>query len=929
MDAVKTGADWTVVNPAGRLLNPFAKVKIASDEFSFGDGYLSSVEVKLSEDKKTSSCTFTIADPGWYYANKFLNAAYATGGIDLPDALFDAEEANTPINTVNTGSVTPPSSSTWTPPSTSDELKQFASKAIFIAQEVGVDPQDLLAVMYFESTWNPALVNQIGATGLIQFMPQTSIGLGTTTTALKGMTRVQQLDYVKKYLLSYVTNGRREVYIAGGLRSLYGAILEGNAKPRGNTKDANGTSVDGALSKFRTGEPGRKAKELLASIGWNGKAATALTTPTPSPSPSPTPSPSPSPSPSPTPTPTPASTDTIYKLNVQVSTYGEGDGTDGGPTASGEKFNKEALTTAHKTLPFGTLIKCVLKSDTTKSVVVRVNDRGPYVGTREFDLSAKAMEVLTGSRTGVVAVDTYKTTSSAGTDKNAAAVKAVEQSTTAAAANKPEPSITELGNKGTLITIELAVDPDTVAVFAFIHNRTTTSFSGGVTTTSFSGTTVKWYLAQIEKNTRFQNISVKALAQKCCKEYGLNLKMDFEGPTVPSLDQRGESDYRLLRRVCDALGYRIHELGNTLVIDKLTADKAGFVLSLGEYLDSLDIDDTAQSSAISADAYQNYASGESKYAIDTSKGIFNILGAESVKATGDDGKKVATGSNVPKLKSQQLLDAAYKVERDGAKPAKEFKGSCEFPTSTAALLSVTPDTPFYIYDVMSFAQEQGRFWTVESVTHKFSGGTARTAVQFYLPTAAKRLAAASPTTGTGVTDTPVSSAVPTTTGQTVAGGKYTVISGGNSVTQLSQWNIHHSGRAYRQTTINGKAEMVRSDGGATRLVKDCVLSLGGNQSCPVPAAISGKLYLTPAAQSGGYGNLAEIRDASGRVICRMAHLRNFASGISSGQNITFGTIVGTQGTTGHSTGIHLHLEVLPEYIQRYLSALLSGSFKDS
>ena len=913
MDTVKTGDDWVVVNPAGRLLNPFARVKIGSDEFSFGDGYLSSVEVKLSEDKKTSNCTFSIADPGWHYANKYLNAAYATGGIDLPDALFDAEEpVATPVNTVDSPPATAPTDG-WTPPTTSDELKKFASKAIYVAQAVGVNPQDLLAVMYFESTWNPALVNSIGATGLIQFMPQTARGLGTTTTALKAMTRVQQLDYVQKYLLNYVTNGRREVYLAGGLRALYGAILEGNAKPRGNVKDGNGTSVDGALSKFRTGEPGRKAKELLDSIGWDGKTATKLTT-TPTPF---------------TLTDTPAA-DVLYKTNVQASTYGEGDGFDGKPTANGETFNKEALTTAHKTLPFGTLLKVVLKSDITKTVTVRVNDRGPYVGNRELDLSAKAMEVLTGSRTGVVAVDVYKTAKEA-TSTKPPAVKAVEQSTIAAAANKSEPSIAELGNKGTLITIELQVDPDTVAVFAFIHNRTTTSFTGGVTTTLFSGTTVKWYLAQVEKNTRFQNISVKALAQRFCKQYGLNLKMDFEGPSVPSLDQRGETDYRLLRRVCDALGYRIYELGNTLVIDKLTGDKAGFVLSLGEYLDQLEFDDTAQASAISADTYKNYASGESKYDIDTGKGIFNVLGSESVKAKDDDGKKVATGANIPKLKAQQLLEAAYKVERDGAKPAKEFRGSCEFSTSTAALLTVTPDTPFYIYDVMTFAQDQGRFWTVESVTHKFAGGTARTSVQFYLPTAAKRVATAATSAATGAvtTSAPTEPSAPLGTGGTVAGGKYIVYSGGHTVTALSQWNIHHSGSAYHQESFNGKAEMFRSDGGAKRIVKDCVLALNGNQACPVPAAISGKLYLIPQSQSGGYGNLAEVRNSSNQVICRMAHLRSFASGLTSGMTIKFGQAVGIQGTTGHSTGVHLHLEVLPEALARYLAALLSGSYADS
>jgi hypothetical protein len=59
--------------------------------------------------------------------------------------------------------------------------------------------------MYWESgsTFSPSIQNSIGATGLIQFIPSTAIGLGTTTTALKNMSAVDQLDYVEKYLKVY------------------------------------------------------------------------------------------------------------------------------------------------------------------------------------------------------------------------------------------------------------------------------------------------------------------------------------------------------------------------------------------------------------------------------------------------------------------------------------------------------------------------------------------------------------------------------------------------------------------------------------------------------------------------------------------------------------------------------------------------------
>ena len=77
-----------------------------------------------------------------------------------------------------------------------------------------------------------------------------------------------------------------------------------------------------------------------------------------------------------------------------------GPGFHGRRTASGETFNANALTAAHRTLPFGTRVRVINKS-TGQSVVVRINDRGPYAHGRVIDLSrasARAIGMLgTGS----------------------------------------------------------------------------------------------------------------------------------------------------------------------------------------------------------------------------------------------------------------------------------------------------------------------------------------------------------------------------------------------------------------------------------------------------------------------------------------------------------------------------------------------------
>jgi rare lipoprotein A len=65
----------------------------------------------------------------------------------------------------------------------------------------------------------------------------------------------------------------------------------------------------------------------------------------------------------------------------------------GGRTASGERGSPSALTAAHRTLPFGTMVR-VTDHANGRSVVVRINDRGPFVQGRIIDLSPAAARVL-------------------------------------------------------------------------------------------------------------------------------------------------------------------------------------------------------------------------------------------------------------------------------------------------------------------------------------------------------------------------------------------------------------------------------------------------------------------------------------------------------------------------------------------------------
>lgn len=126
----------------------------------------------------------------------------------------------------------------------------------------------------------------------------------------------------------------------------------------------------------------------------------------------------------------------------------------GKTTASGEKFNQYAMTAAHKILPLGTTVR-VTHLDNGKSILVKINDRGPFVGDRIIDLSKGAATRLQMMGTGtarvrVQSVGTVADTTSSGNIKGnfyiqAGAFGKKEN------ANKLISSLIDIGKNGRLI----------------------------------------------------------------------------------------------------------------------------------------------------------------------------------------------------------------------------------------------------------------------------------------------------------------------------------------------------------------------------------------------------------------------------------------------------------------------------------------------
>jgi len=133
----------------------------------------------------------------------------------------------------------------------------FKVKLIEIAENIGVDPNYLISVMAFETgeTFSPSVKNSNGATGLIQFLPDTAAELGTTTADLAAMTAVDQMNYVEKYFDPYRNRLKtiEDVYMAilwpAAIGKASSWVLFSKPSARYDRNSGLDTNKDGAVTK--------------------------------------------------------------------------------------------------------------------------------------------------------------------------------------------------------------------------------------------------------------------------------------------------------------------------------------------------------------------------------------------------------------------------------------------------------------------------------------------------------------------------------------------------------------------------------------------------------------------------------------------------------------------------------------------------------
>jgi len=175
------------------------------------------------------------------------------------------------------------------------------------------------------------------------------------------------------------------------------------------------------------------------------------------------------------------------------------------------------------------------------------------------------------------------------------------------------------------------------------------------------------------------------------------------------------------------------------------------------------------------------------------------------------------------------------------------------------------------------------------------------------PARAEAPAATPPTSAPTGDAPPVPGAAPTY-------APYTVYSTGHqaafAVSDASQLQPHHD---YQTVTRNGQQLETR----------DIVLHRDGQSqtSQAIPAPLQGEVI--HAGPMGGAGNAVGIRDADGKVAW-VFHMSSID--VKVGQQVGYGQDLGNQGSTGNSTGPHVHIEAAPATIDRWVNDLLDGRF---
>jgi len=416
--------------------------------------------------------------------------------------------------------------------------------------------------------------------------------------------------------------------------------------------------------------------------------------------------------------------------------------------------------------------------------------------------------------------------------------------------------------KGSKLFVEVSTGSNVAPyVFEYFHQGTYTDQDG---LTKLTGQGIRWVLNRRRRNEGHSNKSLKQLAEDICKSQGLTLDWQAQvNPDYEYIDQSGISDYQLLLREAENAGLFVSEANGKLTVKQLdNLRDIDLTLMPGLNLISYKVEDRAidvnqeESSSLDPQA--------SKYDLDPVTGQFRQSQPDVDPVNDKSATGKAQGTPTGTLKPGQ--DATVTTSRQRYKRVKGLPSTFVLPMSDSTLIL----QPLDAVRTTGLPGVLSRIWLVDSVAHELADG--QTTIDCYSPVEVVDLTPQTLAPGEAPSSNP---------------GGYIFPTKGSIVTDIRRYRSatrYHHGLDLAGT--QGDPTYAMAAGVVTTAVTGCVV---GASEC-----------------GGGYGNWVEISHPDG-YSTRYAHLSSVS--VRVGQQVTQGQNLGGQGTTGGSTGVHLHVEV--------------------
>jgi hypothetical protein len=322
-------------------------------------------------------------------------------------------------------------------------------------------------------------------------------------------------------------------------------------------------------------------------------------------------------------------------------------------------------------------------------------------------------------------------------------------------------SAPDSGTKGTPIVVAFGWDRASMVGFQYWHVGTKAQ-GRGLDTLTLEGVSARWLLSRRRKNTAYQQLTLRRLAQQIATMHGLRLEMVGDGPTLTYVDQTGISDYELLLREATAAGYTVRDEAAKLIVTPAIPNFSGYVIR-ANYCEDLSFSDSAQT-ALEARGASPVSSStpavnaeEAKITINPLTGQVEQNVNENRTATGR-GQFAVSGSPTPPVRGTAAVatrgqePSPVAIGIPGREPSPITVSEQTATTATlrqeqrriqqyesrATVMTTPPALELKPGDIIGLSstlvpETLAREWMVGEVSHSLRNGGLRTSLTFFSP----------------------------------------------------------------------------------------------------------------------------------------------------------------------------------------------------